>query len=190
MMALRLEVFDEPLAAASPADPGGDEQRLAIYEQGYAAGWEDAQTALAGDQNRARADLARNLQSLSFTYHEARGHILRALAPLMETVVSRILPDIAREALPSTVLETLMNAAEDIVDAPVTIVLNPASRPAVETLLSQATGLPVTLRDEPTLAEGQVYIRLGDSETQVDLDRAVSEVAAAVRNFFTLENGA
>jgi flagellar assembly protein FliH len=57
---------------------------------------------------------------------------------------------------------------------------------SVEALLQEAVALPFTLRDEPTLGEGQVYLRLGDSETRIDLDRATAEITAAVRGFFEL----
>jgi hypothetical protein len=104
----------------------------------------------------------------------------------MLQIVGRLLPEIARETLAPFVLETLMPLAEGLGDAPVTLVLNPASRAPVEALLEQATGLPMTIEEEPTLGEGQVYIKLGSVETQVDLDKATADIAAAVRGFFDL----
>ena len=163
-----------------------EDEKLASYDTGYRAGWDDADAAQTDDQTRIKVDLARNLQTLSFTYHEARSHILKAIEPLMLQVVGRLLPDIARETLAPFVLETLMPLAETLGDSPVTIVLNPASRAAVEVLLEQATGLPVTIQEEPTLGEGQVYIKLGAIEAQVDLDQATADIAAAVRGFFDL----
>lgn len=163
-----------------------EDEKLASYDTGYRAGWDDADAAQTDDQTRIKVDLARNLQTLSFTYHEARSHILKAIEPLMLQVVGRLLPDIARETLAPFVLETLMPLAEALGDSPVTIVLNPASRAAVEVLLEQATGLPVTIQEEPTLGEGQVYIKLGAIEAQVDLDQATADIAAAVRGFFDL----
>ena len=133
-----------------------------------------------------RAELARNLQNLSFTYHEARSHILSAIEPLLLQVVGQLLPEIARETLAPFVLETLMPLAEGLGDAPVILVLNSASRAAVEALLEQATGLPITIQEEPTLGEGQVFIKLGVVEAQVDLDQATADIAAAVRGFFDL----
>ena len=190
MRALKLEVFDtgEKPASATVVMQGSDldEARLAAYEQGFTAGWDDATAAASDDQSRMRIELGRNLQALSFTFHEARTHVLRALAPLLEEMTGRLLPELARASLAPLVLETLMPLAESLADTPVTIVLNPAARPAVEALLQEATGLPVTLRDEPTLGEGQVYLRLGDSETRIDLDRATAEITAAVRGFFEL----
>lgn len=188
----KLEVFDTD---PSPAPASGmvvtqigaiEEAKLAAYEQGYKAGWDDAAAAQSEDQGRIRADLARNLQQLSFTWQEARAHILKAVEPLLEEMVTRLLPETARETLAPMVLEQVMPMAEDLTDQPVALVLNPAVRPAVEALIEQATGLPMAIEEEPTLPEGQVYIRLGGAEAQVDLSRVTADIAAAVRGFFSL----
>ena len=189
MCALRLEVFampDAPLARTTVVmDVGAlEDLRILAYEQGYTAGWDDAAAAQTDDQARIKADFARNLQSLGFTFQEARIHVLRAIQPLIEEIVSHLLPKIARESLASVALEALMPLAGQMADAQVTLVLNPVSRAAVEALLEQATGLSLIIIEEPTLGEGQVYLRLGDSETRIDLDRATADIAIAVRDFF------
>ena len=193
MPGLRLEVFDtastsdggvQPLVEASQLE----EVKISAYEQGYSAGWEDASAAQQGDQSRIRADLARNLQSLSFTFQDARSHVVQAIRPLILEMASRLLPGIAREALAPTVLEALAPMAEEMGDAPVTLVLNPAARERVEGLVAQASGLPVVIEEEDSLGEGQVYIRLGPRETSVDLDRVTRDIAAAVRAFFNLSD--
>lgn len=190
-MALRLEVFETEQSLGSGKTVVLDtmhleETKLAAYDSGYAAGWEDAAAAQSSDQTRVQADLARNLQGLSFTFHEARQHVLRALQPLMSEMVGRLLPALARETLAQVVLEVLMPMAEKLADTPVTLVLNPAARPAVEALLEQATGLPLILTEEPSLSEGQIYLKFGDTETQINLDRATAEITAAVRGFFEI----
>ena len=190
-MVLRLEVFESETPAQTPETVVLDtsvleEARLASYDSGYAAGWEDATAAQQGDQARIGADLARNLQTLSFTYQEARGHLLRSLEPLLEAVVGKLLPELARETLGGIVLDTLMPMAEGLADAPVTLVLNPAVRGAVEPLISGATGLPLAIEEESSLSEGQVYLRCGELETRVDLDAAIAEIPTALRGFFDL----
>lgn len=193
MMVLRLEIFENE-EADSPAgtvvlDAAAlEEARLASYDSGYAAGWEDATAAQSGDQSRIKAELARNLQALSFTYQEARSHVLRALEPLLTETMGKLLPQIAKVSLGSIVLDALMPMAETMADTPMAMVLNPASRPAVEALIAEATGLPIVIEEEATLGEGQVYLRLGGSETCVDLDRATSEIMTALRGFFDLSN--
>ena len=190
-MPLKLEVFEietKPTRAQTVVldRVALEDEKLAAYDTGYRAGWDDANAAQSDDQTRMKADLARNLQTLGFTYYEARTHILKAIEPLMLQVVGRLLPQIARETLAPFVLETLMPLAEALGDAPVKLVLNPASRAPVEALLEQATGLPVVIEEEPSLAEGQVYIKLGSAEAEVDLDQATADIAAAVRGFFEL----
>lgn len=191
MPALRLEVFDtvtagdgapQPLVEASALD----EAKIASFEQGYSAGWEDAAAAQEGDQTRIRADLARNLQSLAFTFQDARTHVLQAVRPLILEMTARLLPEVAREALAPAVLEAVMPLADELADAPLTLVLNPAVREAVEALVAQATGLPMQIEEEPSLGEGQVYIRMGPTETKVDLTQVTDDIAAAVRGFFNL----
>jgi flagellar biosynthesis/type III secretory pathway protein FliH len=193
MPGLRLEVFDvapvsdgslQPLVEATVVE----EAKVASFEQGYSAGWEDAVAAQNGDQNRIRADLARNLQSLAFTFQDARSHVLQSIRPLILEMVERLLPEVAREALAPTVLDTLTPMAEELADAPLTLVLNPAVRSEVEDLVTRATGLPMVIEEEPSLPEGQVYIRFGPTETKVDLSQVTDDIAAAVRAFFNLNS--
>ena len=190
-MTLKLEVFEEGGKPAKTQTVVLDrlaleDEKLASYDKGFQAGWEDAVAAQTADQSRLRADLARNLQTLAFTYHEARSHILKALEPLVLQIVGGLLPEIARASLAPIVLETLMPLAEGLGEAPVMLVVHPAARPAIEKLLEQVTGLPLVIEEEPTLGEGQVYLKLGASEAHVDLDRAIADIAAAVRGFFAL----
>ena len=196
-MALKLEVFETdggpnrgPNRGRKRADvvvldiSALEEAKLAAFDNGYRAGWDDAADAQTGDQARIGADLGRNLQTLGFTYQEARAHVLRAVEPLLLEIVGKLLPELARESLAPMLLETLMPLAEGLADAPITVVLNPLARAAVEALLVQATGLPLTIVEEPTLGEGQAYLRLGATETNVDLNTATEQIAAAVRDFF------
>ena len=193
MPALRLEVFDmapasdgslQPLVEATVVE----EAKVASFEQGYSAGWEDAVAAQQGDQSRIRADLARNLQSLAFTFQDARSHVLQSIRPLLLEMVDRLLPAVAREALGPTVVEALTPMAEELADAPLTLVLNPAVRAEIEDLVAKATGLPMVIEEEPSLPEGQVYIRFGPTETKVDLSQVTADIAAAVRAFFNLNS--
>jgi flagellar biosynthesis/type III secretory pathway protein FliH len=193
MPTLRLEVFDTAQAPDGGVQPlveisALEEAKIASYEQGYSAGWEDASAAQQGDQSRIRTDLARNLQSLSFTFQDARSHVLQAIRPLILEMTNRLLPEVARDALAPTVLDALMPMADEMADAPLTLVLNPAVRQRVEALVAQATGLPVVIEEEESLSEGQVYIRLGPQEAKVDLGRVTGDITAAVRAFFNLSD--
>lgn len=189
MAPLKLEVFE----SAKPAGPSQtvvmeasavEDVRLQSYETGYSAGWEDAVAATSSDQERIGSELASNLQKLAFTYQEARSHILRSVQPLVTQLSTRLLPELAKEVLAPVVLEALMPLVDDLADAPVRVILNPASRPAVERLLAQAAGLPLVIEEEATLGEGQVYLRFGDAEHHIDMDEAILAIVKAVHDFF------
>lgn len=189
---LKLEVFDTggPRPSQDEARVTAaalDDARAASYETGYAAGWEDAVSAQTTDQSRMAEEVARNLQALSFTYHEARSHVLRRLEPLLKDMVAKVLPGMARESLGHFVLEALRPMASQMTDMPVTLSLNPASRAAVETYLAEETSLPVQIVEEPSLGEGQVFMRFDDQEKQVDLDGVITAIAGAVDSFFHFE---
>ena len=189
---LKLELFDigGPRLATDEArvtQAALEDARAASYETGYAAGWEDAVNAQTTEQTRTNQEVARNLQALAFTYHEARSHVLRTLEPLLRDMVAKVLPDMAREALGQFVLEALRPIAARLTDAPVTLTLNPASRAAVERHLAAATSLPLRILEEPSLGEGQVFLRFDDREQQVDLDGVITAIAGAVDSFFHFE---
>ncbi|OIQ80531.1 hypothetical protein GALL_377080 [mine drainage metagenome] len=184
---LKLEIFEagEPASDTVLMEATElEEARLAAFESGYSAGWEDAVAAQKGEQLTIGADLARNLQALSFTFHEARTHVLRSLQPLLTGMVEKILPDLAKMMLAPLVAETMRPLAEQLSNTPITVEINPAARPAVQSLLAEQTSLPLRLVDEPTLGEGQVYMNAGDVTQHIDLDTAVAEIRAAVNGFF------
>ena len=68
-MRLKLEVFEpaSPALVRAEAEAATEELRLAAFEKGYSAGWEDASAADAGDQHRLRNEIAHQQQELAFT---------------------------------------------------------------------------------------------------------------------------
>lgn len=190
-MAIRLEVFetgrkDDPAEMVVTDSGHFEEMKLASFEEGYSAGWEDAVAAHAGDQTRMKDDLARSLQSLAFTYHEAREHVLRSVEPLVVDMATHLLPRLARASLGPSILDTLRPLLAEAASSPVILVVNPAVRAAVEAAFTEDKPIPVTIEEEPSLGEGQAYIRFGKAETRIDLDRASAAIMAALDDFFKL----
>ncbi|MFN7222597.1 MAG: flagellar biosynthesis protein [Paracoccaceae bacterium] len=189
MPPLKLEVFEQSSQRGSAqtvviASDEIEEGRLQSYESGYAAGWEDASAATKDDQNRIGSELANNLQHLAFTYQEARAHVVKAVQPVLIELCTHLLPSLAKEVLAPVILDTIMPIVDHQADNPVRVVLNPIARPSVERFLAQAAGLPLVIVEEPTLGEGQVYLRLGEAEFRIDLDTAVTQLTRAVHDFF------
>lgn len=185
---LKLEDFAEAPEPATPAEAeteAQEELRLAAYEEGYGAGWEDATTAQSDARAAREAEVARHLQLLAFGYQEARHHVLEALAPLLEEMAAKVLPAMARDSLVPVVTETLMPLAERLADRPVTLRAAPDAREALERLLpTMADGLPFIILEDATLSGGVVLIDTGKAEARVDLDAAAAGIRQAITDFF------
>ena len=136
---------------------------------------------------RLRSDLGRNLQDLSFTYHEAHGHVLGALEPLLAEMVAKVMPRIARESLGAVVVERLAAVAAELADTPVRVVAHPANRKILEETLIADAPVPFVFSEEPSLGEGQVHLGFGPQELRVDLDGMIAAIGAAVANFFSTD---
>lgn len=187
-VALQLENFQTTssqnfLDAGSTDAEAVEDVRLAAYEKGYAAGWDDAVSAQSDDQTRIHDDLAQNLRDLSFTYQEARGHVLHSLAPLLRGMVDRVLPELMRATLGASVVAEITGKVDDMAAAPITVMVAPANKASVEAAVNTVEALPVTLVEEPTLSDGQVHFRFGDEERALDLDTLVTSIQNLVTQF-------
>ncbi|SEL05118.1 FliH/SctL family protein [Pacificibacter marinus] len=180
----------EPPVVQGPAPAEIEANRMAAYEQGYKAGWDDAAQSQMEDQSRVGADFARNLQDLGFTFHEAKLHVMKALEPLLTEIVSKVLPRLVSETLGQTVLEELLPFAEEVSDTPVQIVVAPSGRAAIEALVDTSLTIPLEILEEPSLADGQVYLRMGELEKKIDMDSAIERIGNAIKSIYELNEEA
>ncbi|MEI6801110.1 MAG: flagellar biosynthesis protein, partial [Pseudomonadota bacterium] len=129
-MPLSLEIFETD-PKATPGRIVLDQialarEQTASFDNGYRAGWQEANASAAAHTARCKADLSQHLQSLSFTYHEAQAHVLTALQPLFQHMVEHILPRIAHDALAAKIVETLAPFADRMGHTPLILRVNPA----------------------------------------------------------------
>jgi flagellar assembly protein FliH len=163
-----------------------EEARLAAYEEGYKAGWDDAVAAAEEEGQSQRREIARQLQELSFTYHEARSHLREGLAPLFDEICARLLPEAARAALGGLVREALMPLADAALDRPLRLLVHPAARKAIEAALEGLVAPPFEIVEEASLTPGQVYLRRGAEERRIDVDAATRAIATVVAEHFAI----
>jgi len=178
----------EPEPAISPDML--EKARLEGYEAGYKAGWDDAAEAETRERDRIGAEFARNLQDLGFTFHEARSHVMQALEPLLAGMVERVLPKLVSETMGQTIIEELLPLATEAADTPIEVVVAPASRPVLEKLLESGTTVPFSLVEEPTLVQGQVFLRSGRTERHIDFSSAIDRIGSAIEGLYELNEKA
>ncbi|MFN6976886.1 MAG: flagellar biosynthesis protein [Gemmobacter sp.] len=186
---LKFEVFETEEGSGRPMVVLDGEEledtRLAAFEQGYRAGWDDAAAAQADAATQTQDTLAQCLGTLAADRTAMLSHVLAVLRPLIEDMTACILPTVARAALPHQIADALLPFAEIVGDTPVDLRINPAAAAEAEAILiARGPDLPVRIVEDPALGQGQATIRLGTSETRIDLDGAVSRIARLTDEFF------
>ncbi|MEY4984819.1 MAG: hypothetical protein RIR62_3085 [Pseudomonadota bacterium] len=187
MRAVRLECFATGSTAVEPDLPDLAEERaearLATYEEGYAAGWEDAAATQRDDRAQAEEEALRALAALSLGVDEVRRQILASLAPLLDAVVAQIVPALARESLAARVAEAILPLAAERAGGPVTLRLHPAARAVVAGHLQRLSSLSLVIEDDPALRPEQALVSIGTAGAHVDLSGMADEIAATLRAF-------
>lgn len=161
-----------------------EEQRLEAFEKGYQAGWDDSARAANEEHRTVSADFAQALRDLSFTYHEAQRAILNGLKPLMDQIMSTVLPSLVHQTLCAQISELLHELAQEHSNQPIEIVTAPSNIPALEAMLQEQDTPPVSLVEEDSLAEGQAYLRFGSQEREIDFNAVHTAIEQAVTGFF------
>lgn len=177
----------EPEAAAEVTAAAIEEARLESFDQGYKAGWDDAAKTHQEEQSHISAELARNLQELSFTYYEARQAVLRDAEVLFRGMIDVFLPKILPAAVTATIMERLLDASKTAAEATVEISVAPENVSRLEEMVAGGVAPPLRVCAEPSLGPGQAFLRFGDAEEKVDLQAILSEINAIVDDLFAPE---
>ncbi|AWZ20177.1 ABC transporter, ATP-binding protein, flagellar, putative [Roseovarius sp. TM1035] len=161
-----------------------EEERLEAFEKGYQAGWEDCVKSQVDDGRRITADLVQNLQDISFTYEEVHAAIMGAMQQLLQEITQTVLPPVSHAMLIPHVIEILHDLLEANGRQPLQIAAGPADLAILRRLSAEIPDLACTLTEDPTLASGQVCVRLGESERALDMPDVLLRIEQAISGFF------
>ncbi len=171
------------VAQVSPAAQGDDaleELRLAAFEQGYSAGWEDAVQKGTGADARFSEALTQTLQDLSFPFHELRGQMLTAMTPLFDCLSETLVPNLARAGLGPQLTALLNGANETLIDQPPELLV---AKGRQDDFASLNLPVPVQISEDPCLSGDQIILRLGQSETALDRQALTQSVTDLIDTF-------
>lgn len=161
-----------------------EDHHLASFEQGYAAGWEDAITAQAQDQTKVTEALARSLEDLSFTYHEAYAQMMASVEPVFRSLTKQVLPQVMDQTFGHRVVEQLNAMTAGQIAQPVALIIPPGTSIAIKPLLAKELPIQVELIEHPSMAPGQACLKVGDAERELDSDQLLEGIANSVNAFF------
>jgi flagellar assembly protein FliH len=156
-----------------------EEQRLAAFEQGYSAGWEDAVQAQEQSRSQVSAELAKSLEDMSFTYHEAVTRMTLSLEPMFQSLVQVVLPETLDRGYAVRLVEQLADMARVQVSQPMQIFVPMGRGGEVEALLPQDLSSPVRVIEDPSLESGHARLQVGTSQREVDCTGLLASVAGA-----------
>lgn len=160
-----------------------EEQRLASFENGYTAGWDDAVTAKDQENTRISAELASSLEDLNFTYQEAQSQLLDSLDPMFKVLTSAVLPDAMAASFGHHIVDQLAGMAKGQTDQPMQIVVAPGEGAAVRSLLPEKFSVPVTVREDSVLSPGQAYLSVGSAECEINCDALLESIQDSIEAF-------
>lgn len=188
---LRLEVFEIADFTVGPAllmPEEIEDIRLNAYERGYLAGWEDGGAQQDADEATRRALIEKQVEQLNFTYHDARGHVLKALRPLLAALLDTVVPAAVRALIVPLVVEQLSPLAHAAAEAPITLQIARGSRARFEAALAGQMLPPIDIIETDDLAEGQASFGFSAAETRVDLTHVAEGLARAVERFYLIQS--
>ena len=162
-----------------------EEEKLAAFEKGYQAGWDDSLRAQEESHTRISEDFARNIRDLSFTYEEAHSALLADMEQLIGQIVDTVVPALARETIGLRVVEILKSEIAAQERQPVRLVTAPGQSDALRNILPDENTLPLVIEEDTSLAEGQVHLRFASGAgRELDINKVLAGIATAVKGFF------
>ena len=185
-LAAYLEDFGAPLSEVkgyAVSDEVLETERLESFDKGYRAGWDDAIKAKTDEGTQQADAVVQALQDLSFTYHEVHAQLLSNLSPLLDEILQKILPSLARETLGAHVVDQLSQIARDIGTVQIEIAVAPGAAERVSQLVNNAaSSLPISVIESDAVPECRADMRLGRKELSVDLSEVTAQITEAVRS--------
>lgn len=160
-----------------------EEQKLESFEQGYTAGWDDSLKMQSEEQDRVTGTLARNLEDLSFTYQEAYTQMLNSVTPIFGAMVDRVLPEVMKDTVGHIIVEQLQDIVGNQTNQPITLSVPQGYSTAVQSIMPEIGGMSVTVSEDINLIDGQVYLKIGGVEREVDTTGMMNDIRTAVHGF-------
>ncbi|WP_187431459.1 hypothetical protein ROLI_038600 [Roseobacter fucihabitans] len=175
-----VEVEDNDLLSSE----GIEDQKLQSFEEGYQAGWDDAIKAQTDATMKVSTELGQNLQDMSFTYQEALSKLTLSIEPVMHQIVEKLLPAFARQTLGSHIIGELRDLVKLHAGQPIEIVISPENVETIKELAGKNLTDTFQIFEEPSLGQGQAFVRVGSQERSIDIDCVILGVSEAMTAFF------
>lgn len=158
--------------------------RLASFEQGYSAGWDDSIKAQEAEQKRINEHLGKRLEDLSFTYHEALNQMTQAIEPVLRSLTNTVLPQVLHQTLGEHIVQELSKLAQMHANQPATVHVPSGMRAMLDDLISGEFSMPVAIVEDDAMEPDTTVLRIGMAETEINCDDLLSSISEKIDAFY------
>lgn len=178
---LKLEVFETASTQDTEAvfdAHQAEKLRETAFEQGYAAGWQDALEHMRHEDALRRIAAEEALQTISFSYNEAHAALQKSFLDLTGVLLDKLMPELVRLALPARLAKELAEITARQTTLPLCIRCAPGAVATLGPIVDAASGIEITLVPEPSFTEAQVALSIGAQERRIDFDMMLESLRA------------
>lgn len=163
-----------------------ESEKLAAFDKGYTAGWDDATDAQEDESQKAERAFSARMDELGFTFYEARAHIMASLRPLLTGIVESVVPRILHETLGHRLEAEILSLADGHPDPEVTISVCPTGMDGVVESLKTTARFPIRIESDDTLEPGFIQFRMGTVAHEFDMTSIENALSNALNALDTL----
>lgn len=191
MQAVKFEHLDAGIAAPQTLFLPEDrlrEIKNAAYETGRAEGFAEARGRNDETRKNLLRDISQQLERFDFNHVEARQAVLRSLEPLLNALLTKLLPALVDASFLAKLQDEIMTVAAERTDGRLELCCNPTVAEILKSQLSADAGiLPrINLITDDSMTDHAARVTYPGGGREIDLDNALVEIAASVQAFFGL----
>lgn len=161
-----------------------EDLRLAAFEKGYGAGWDDALKTQNTKQMQLADGLEQALGDASFSFHEARAQLEKDLRPVFQCLLDRVLPDAIRITLAPRIADQITELSIGDTAANVVIFVAPENADGLGQVIENKLNMNVSIASDSSLGPAEAVLKLGPREVQLDPAEMLSDIKNGVDAFF------
>lgn len=185
---LHLESFDTcDTGVALRSKP---HQKARTYEDGFAEGQSQAAAAFAAENESLREAVADSIESAGREYETIQAQVLRAVMPLLDSMLSALLPAMLEPALHAHLRDMVETALSDDLAKPLRLTVPVNQLEAIRGSLAQIHQGRIEIIADPALTDHAAWVSAQDQETALDLDGALALIAEHLQSLKELNKSA
>ena len=163
------EVLENSMDVAAPKVVADLEAtRIASFEKGYQAGWDDAAKTEAETKDRLDAEIGRNLEEMSFSFSEAQRNVSLSLEQLLRDMANLVFPALFAENFGEIVAELIKPVIEEAANLNARLICAPESVKLVEAVIQKSGKFALSVDIEPSFSKHQIKLELGHETHEFD----------------------